>query len=84
MKLGWALLAPGRLTRAAALRAAARTSVQLIGGVILFLLIAAFIEAYWSSMTWPGALIKYLVGTALWLLVAAYLILAGRTFHAPD
>ncbi|KPY77353.1 Integral membrane protein [Pseudomonas syringae pv. spinaceae] len=84
LKLGWALLAPGRLTRSAALRAAARTSVQLIGGVILFLLIAAFIEAYWSSLTWPGALIKYLVGTALWLLVAAYLILAGRTFHAPD
>ncbi|MCF5826820.1 stage II sporulation protein M, partial [Pseudomonas syringae] len=58
--------------------------VQLIGGVILFLLIAAFIEAYWSSMTWPGPVIKYLVGALLWGLVAAYLTLAGRITHAPD
>ncbi|KTB82386.1 hypothetical protein AO070_10270 [Pseudomonas syringae pv. syringae PD2766] len=84
LKLGWALLAPGRLTRGAALRVAAKTSVQLIGGVILFLLIAAFIEAYWSPMTWPGPVIKYLVGALLWGLVAAYLTLAGRITHAPD
>ncbi|CAM3470985.1 hypothetical protein BZK31_16560 [Pseudomonas floridensis] len=84
LKLGWALLAPGRLTRGEALRLAAKSSVQLIGGVILFLLIAAFIEAYWSSMTWPTPLIKYLVGITLWVLVGAYLTLAGRTTHAPD
>ena len=51
---------------------------------MLFLLIAAFIEAYWSSMTWPTPLIKYLVGAALWMLVGAYLTFAGRTSHAPD
>ncbi len=84
LKLGWALLAPGRLTRGEALRLAAQGSVQLIGGVMLFLLIAAFIEAYWSSMTWPTPLIKYLVGAALWMLVGAYLTFAGRTSHAPD
>lgn len=84
LKLGWALLAPGSLRRTQALRVAAETSVRLIGGVMLFLLIAAFIEAYWSSMTWPQATTKYLVGAAMWALVAAYLIFAGRTFHAPD
>lgn len=84
LKLGWALLAPGPLRRGEALRIAAKTSVRLIGGVMLFLLIAAFIEAYWSSMTWPHPVTKYLVGAALWALVAAYLILAGRTAHAPD
>jgi len=84
LKLGWALLAPGRLTRGEALRVAAQGSVQLIGGVMLFLLIAAFIEAYWSSMTWPTPLIKYLVGAALWMLVGAYLTFAGRSSHAPD
>jgi uncharacterized membrane protein SpoIIM required for sporulation len=84
LKLGWALLAPGGLRRGEALRIAAKTSVRLIGGVMLFLLIAAFIEAYWSSMTWPQPITKYLVGAALWALVAAYLILAGRTAHAPD
>ncbi|MBD8705251.1 stage II sporulation protein M [Pseudomonas sp. CFBP 13711] len=84
LKLGWALVAPGRLRRGEALRRAARISVRLIGGVMLFLLIAAFIEAYWSSMSWPPAAAKYGVGASLWLLVGAYLTLAGRTPHAPD
>jgi len=84
LQLGWALIAPGRLPRAEALRLTAHKSVLLICGVMLFLLIAAFIEAYWSSMTTPGPLIKYLVGAALWVLVAAYLLFAGRTHHAPE
>ncbi|KQQ67763.1 hypothetical protein ASF84_01050 [Pseudomonas sp. Leaf127] len=84
LKLGWAILAPGRLTRSHALREAGRTSMQLLGGVIAMLLIAAFIEAYWSSMAWPAPWIKYLVGGLLWTLVAAWLLLAGRTAHAPD
>lgn len=84
LKLGWALLVPGSLRRGEALRVAARTSVRLVGGVTMFLLIAAFIEAYWSSMTWPHATTKYLVGAALWMLVAVYLTFAGRIAHAPD
>lgn len=84
LQLGWALIAPGRLPRAEALRLAARKSVLLICGVMLFLLIAAFIEAYWSSMTEPAPLTKYLVGALLWILVATYLLFAGRTRHAPE
>ncbi|MGE8495893.1 MAG: stage II sporulation protein M [Pseudomonas sp.] len=83
-KLGWALLAPGRLTRSEALRLAASRSVRLVGGVVAFLLLAAFIEAYWSSMTFATPTIKYVVGAALWALVLAYLLLAGRGDHAPD
>lgn len=84
LKLGWALVAPGRLPRAEALRLAARKSVLLICGVMLFLLIAAFIEAYWSSMTSPSHQTKYLVGAALWLSVVVYLVFAGRQRHAPE
>ncbi|MHC8318106.1 stage II sporulation protein M [Pseudomonas sp. LB3P31] len=84
LQLGWALIAPGRLRRAEALRLAAKTSVQLICGVMLFLLIAAFIEAYWSSMTGPAPTTKYLVGAVLWSLVGGYLLFAGRTVHAPE
>lgn len=83
-KLGWALLAPGRLPRGEALRLAGAQSIRLVGGVIVFLLLAAFIEAYWSSMTFASPTIKYVVGAALWLLVLAYLLLAGRGEHAPD
>lgn len=82
--LGRALLVPGRLSRAEALRLAAGRAVQLVAGVVLMLLIAAFIEAFWSSMTYTGAGVKYLVGTVLWLVVAAYFLFAGRSRHAPD
>ncbi|WP_248739205.1 stage II sporulation protein M [Pseudomonas sp. MWU12-2029] len=84
LKLGWALIAPGRLTRGEALRHSARQSVLLICGVMLFLLIAAFIEAYWSSRTGVTPQTKYLVGAGLWLCVATYLLFAGRTRHAPE
>ena len=84
LKLGWALLAPGRLRRGEALRQAAGKSIQLVAGVILFLLIAAFIEAYWSSMTYADASIKYWVGGGLWLMVLAYFLFAGRSRYAPD
>jgi uncharacterized membrane protein SpoIIM required for sporulation len=84
LQLGWALIAPGRQPRGEALLVAARKSVLLICGVMLFLLVAAFIEAYWSSMTAPSPLIKYLVGAALWMLMAAYLLFAGRSRHAPE
>jgi uncharacterized membrane protein SpoIIM required for sporulation len=78
LKLGWALIAPGRWPRSEALRLAAKQSVQLITGAILLLLIAAFIEAYWSSMTYTSTQVKFAVGGALWLLLGAYFGLAGR------
>ncbi|UVJ43175.1 stage II sporulation protein M [Pseudomonas sp. LS1212] len=84
LKLGWAVLAPGQLSRGEALRGAAIVCVQLIYGVLIFLLIAAFIEAYWSSKTAIQAPLKYAVGAGLWLLVGTYLGFAGRMPHAPD
>ena len=84
LQLGWAVIAPGHLTRGESLRLAARTSVRMLCGVMLLLLIAAFIEAYWSSSTTITPWIKYSTGAGLWLLVAAYLTLAGRTHHAPE
>lgn len=84
LQLGWALLAPGRYTRAESLRLAGARSVRLVAGVILMLLIAAFIEAYWSSMTFATPLVKYVVGGSLWMLVGSYFTFAGRGGHAPD
>lgn len=82
LKLGAALLAPGRLRRGEALRQAAERGVRLVAGATLMLLIAAFIEAYWSSMTYGPAGVKYAVGALLWLLVALYFLFAGRNRHA--
>lgn len=82
--LGQALIAPGRRSRSEALRQAAAISVRLVAGAMLMLLLAAFIEAYWSSMTYPAPALKFAVGAALWLLVLLYFCLAGRSRHAPD
>lgn len=76
--LAKALLAPGRRSRVLALRENAREGVLLIGGAALMLLMAAMVEAFWSSRSMVPETVKYAVGVAGWLLVAAYLGLAGR------
>jgi uncharacterized membrane protein SpoIIM required for sporulation len=78
MRLGHALLAPGRLTRLEALKAASRDAIVVVYGVIGMLLIAAAIEAFWSSSTWVAPAVKYGVGAACWLLVLSYLRWQGR------
>jgi uncharacterized membrane protein SpoIIM required for sporulation len=78
LSLGFALLAPGRLGRVQALRQAAAAAVPLIYGVIAMLVIAAAVEAFWSSSRWVTPQVKYGVGGACWLLVLAYLGWQGR------
>jgi len=78
LKLGYSLLAPGNLTRKESLKRASTIAIQLVYGVIVMLVIAAFLEAFWSSnnilMPWQ----KYLVGGFLWALVISYLVFSGR------
>ena len=79
LKLGLALLAPGRRTRRRALVEEARDSVPLLYGFTALLLIAAFVEAFWSSsmMIPPG--VKYTVAAICWVMVYAYLLLGGKS-----
>jgi uncharacterized membrane protein SpoIIM required for sporulation len=78
LKLGMALLAPGRFTRLQSLRHAASNSIHLVYGVIGMLLLAAFVEAFWSSNTATAPLLKYTVGGLLWFLVINYFLRVGR------
>lgn len=78
LRLGHALLAPGRRSRLEALKHAAREAIVIVYGVIALLLIAAALEAFWSSARWVPAPVKYATGTAGWLLVLAWLLGAGR------
>jgi uncharacterized membrane protein SpoIIM required for sporulation len=80
--LGHALLAPGRRTRAEALKLAALEAVTLVMGAALMLLGAALVEAFWSSNGAVGAPVKYAVSAVLWLAVILYLTLAGRGHDA--
>ncbi len=78
MMLGHALIAPGELSRLAALRMRARSAVEILMGAGFMLLIAAFIEAFWSSSSFVVAWVKYVVGITLWMVVLGYLIFSGR------
>jgi hypothetical protein len=42
------------------------------------LLIAAAIEAFWSSASWLPHLVKYIVAGACWLAVTCYFVFQGR------
>ena len=78
LNLGSALVRPGQLTRIEALKQASRVSMQLIYGVILMLVIAAFLEAFWSSKGAIDPTIKFSVGAGLWSFVLVYFLFAGR------
>ena len=77
MRLGLGLVAPGNASRLQALRDSAQRALPLVYGVGFMLLVAAGIEAFWSPRGFAPE-VKYTVGGALWLLVFAYLLLAGR------
>lgn len=78
LMLGAALLLPGRSSRAAALRARARAALPLVYGAGALLVLAAFVEAFWSSTGSASVGLKYVVGACLWALVGAYFAFAGR------
>lgn len=78
LMLGGALLAPGRRPRLAALKAAAGQAIVLVYGVTAMLVVAAAIEAFWSSARWVDPGVKYAVGAACWAMVLAYLAFQGR------
>ncbi len=84
LRLGHALLAPGRQTRVEALKHAAGAAVVVVYGVIGMLLLAAAIEAFWSSARWVPPPVKYGVGAVCWFLVIAYLGWQGKPRKVTD
>ncbi len=82
IKLGWSLIAPGNLSRLDALKLATGKAILLMYGATLFLLIAAFVEAFWSSSTNLTNATKYTVGGILWLLVYGYMLWPRREASA--
>lgn len=78
LRIGHAILAPKRQTRTQALVTAASESIVVIYGVIGMLLIAAAIEAFWSSQRWIPLTIKYGAAALCWIAVIGYLALQGR------
>ena len=80
LKLSYALFAPGNRRRVDAIKLAAREALPLIIGAAGMLVIAAFIEAFWSSSTFFAPTVKYTVAGVLWSLVFLYFMFAGRSY----
>ncbi len=82
LKLGFSLLDPGPLKRMDALRSAGRQAILIVYGSALMLLIAAFIEAFWSSSRDLPLSIKYTTGAVFAVLLILYFCLAGRSHES--
>lgn len=78
LQLGLKLLAPGRRRRIDALVEGGIIGARLCLGVAFMLLVAAFIEAFWSSTAAVPAWGKYSVSAVLWVLVLLWLGRGGR------
>jgi len=81
LRLGYAILNPGQLTRLNSLRAAGREVIPMLYGIVLMLVIAAFLEAFWSSSASLSIEIKYAVAALLWTLVLLYSF-SGRRYES--
>jgi len=75
--IGSALLMPGDLSRADALKSRGKEAVRLMMGVALLLVLAGIIEGFISPAPIP-ATIKYSIGAITGIALYSYLIFAGR------
>jgi uncharacterized membrane protein SpoIIM required for sporulation len=77
--LGYRLFVPQGLSRGAALRKAGKTVLPLISGSAIMLVIAAIVEAFWSSRHEIPQFVRLVIGMILIVLVSYYFIFAGRS-----
>ena len=78
LRIGHSLLAPGRMRRRPALVRAAQDTAVILYGVVALLVVAAFVEAFWSSARWLPPAVKYAVAAICWTAVTLYLTRQGR------
>ena len=78
LKMGYALIAPGLLTRKRALTEAAKTAVHLLGGCIALFLTAGVIEGFISPSSLPPS-VKIGIGAITGVVLFSYLFRAGIT-----
>ncbi|KMT66984.1 stage II sporulation protein M [Catenovulum maritimum] len=79
-KIGFHLLNPGKYTRSYALKHSGVQVLPLIVGAFVMLVIAAFIEAFWSPLDIPSVF-KYIVGSIFWAIVS-YKLYTGTRYGA--
>ena len=77
--LGYSFFVTKGLSRSASIKLAGKTALPIIAGAALMLVVAACIEAFWSSRYTLLPELRYGAGIAGWVLVIVYLAFAGRS-----
>lgn len=76
--MGYRLFVCSGLSRGASIRRGGREALPIITGAALLLVIAAAVEAFWSSQVLVGPGIRFAVGGLGWVLLGLYFAFAGR------
>jgi uncharacterized membrane protein SpoIIM required for sporulation len=76
--LGYRFFITQGLTRSASLKAAGKSALPIITGSALMLVLAAVIEAFWSSRFTLPMFVRLGLGGAGWAFVILYFLFAGR------
>lgn len=79
LRIGWAILQPGMVSRTTALRQASGEALRVVVACVLFLIGAGIIEGLISTAEEIPALFKWMVGLGSGALMYAYLLLCGKT-----
>jgi uncharacterized membrane protein SpoIIM required for sporulation len=74
LRIGQSVLLPGPRTRIAALELAARETSLIVFGAAIMLVIAAAVEAFWSSAPWVTSTAKFVCAGFCWILVLCFFL----------
>ena len=72
LRMGWAIVEPGTLTRGQSLRAEARRAMQIVLGTIPWFVLAGLVEGFYTGSApglWPAVGVGVALGAVYWALV---------------
>jgi uncharacterized membrane protein SpoIIM required for sporulation len=78
MLLGYRFFVTGGLSRGASIKKAGKDALPIIAGSTIMLIIAAVIEAFWSSKHSYPFMLRIITGICIWILLLLYFLFAGR------
>ncbi|MCL2764273.1 MAG: stage II sporulation protein M [Treponema sp.] len=79
--LGYRFFVTNGLSRGASLKRAGNEALPIIAGSTLMLILAAAIEAFWSSKHFFPLQLRIGAGISFWILLLVYFLFAGRSAH---
>lgn len=76
--IGKHLIAPGQLSRVESLKLAGKRAFPVVLGCFVMLILAAFVEAFWSSSRIVPNDVKYIVGALCWAFILWFVFKPGK------